>query len=280
MKIKAASLLAAVFTLCIASEANPVKLQPDDSYKNRGDRCEGRKGSSQNAGNTPPAFELVSARVEYNDELLTSQPEKMKVAFYSSQESTPYYLVVREIKLKYSYWMTRTSECKAGFANIFEWLTQPFLAKWGDLTMYELGVVVRLNYPKPGEEVIVAPAIFYHKNPAKNAGKYGFYFMSRDRGKVRYQVYRVNKKEVKIFPKEKRRGEETVETVEIRINTILTIPVDLSLYKSGDFRLKGEVSYYNDKPPLPLNIKFHHESSVPDLNKIEPIRTPTKGRCL
>ncbi|MGH9837276.1 MAG: hypothetical protein ACREEM_00655 [Blastocatellia bacterium] len=273
MKIKAASLLATVFTLCIASEANPVKPQSGDSYKNRGDRCEGRKESSQNAGNESPVFELISARVEYNDESLTSLPEKLKVAFYSSQQSTAY-LVVREIKPKHSYWMTRTSKCKDGFGNVFEWLTQPFLAKWGDLTMYELGVVVRLNEPKPGAEDIIAPAIFYHRKSAKNASKYRFIFMSTVNAEVELALYRANEKKVKDLTQGK---------VRIKIGTPLSIQVDLSLHKSGDFQLKGDVIYKKDEKTLiklPQNIKFHHELDVPDLNKIEPMRTLTTGRCL
>src|SRR5262245_37178309 len=168
MKIKVASLLAIIFNACIACETNSVNPLSDNRYINRGDRCEGRKENPQNPGNESPVLELVSARVDYEDGTLTSLPTKLKVAFYSPQKSTSK-IVVREVQPNYSYWMTRTSECKDGFGNVFQWLTQPILAKLGLTKMYELGVVIRLGDLKQDSDGTIAPAIFYHEKPAKNA---------------------------------------------------------------------------------------------------------------
>jgi len=147
-----AVLLSFVRALSISGETH---LQ----YQNRGNRYEGVKPKPVSGYD----IELISARVDYKEEV-KQPPDWFKVQFYLEQLSKVH-LTVRELDYKYYYWMDRVQPARPwgpGFHNAFDWLSREVIQQLGHITMYDLGVVVRLDKAEPSQSERVAPAILYH----------------------------------------------------------------------------------------------------------------------
>ncbi len=87
----------------------------------------------------------------------------LKVKLYLEQPSKVH-LTVRELDYKYYYWMDKVQPSqpwRSGFDNLFEWLTQEVIQRLGELKMYDLGVVARLEKADPSKVERVSPVIFY-----------------------------------------------------------------------------------------------------------------------
>src|SRR5262249_10256972 len=156
-------------------------------YQNRGNRYEGVKPKPVSGYD----IELISAIVDYKEEVV-QLPERLKVQFYLKQPSKVY-LTVRELDYTYYYWMARVQRaqpCRLGFDNAFDWPTREVIQSLGHITMYDLGVVARLDKLEPSKSELVAPVIFYHSHIPTVIQGYLFTFKTSGDARLTCVVYK------------------------------------------------------------------------------------------
>jgi hypothetical protein len=142
-------------------------------YRKRGNRFEGIRPKPVSGYD----IELISARVDYKEEG-TQMPERFKVKVYLAQPFEVH-LTVRELNYKYYYWMDKVQPAepwRPGFDNMFDWPTREVIQQLGDINMYDLGVVARLENIDPSIVERVAPVIFYYSQVPVNIQGYVFAF--------------------------------------------------------------------------------------------------------
>jgi hypothetical protein len=156
-------------------------------YQNRGDRYEGVKPKPVSGYD----IELISARVDYKEEA-KQIPDRLKVKLYLEQPSQVY-LTVRELDYKYYYWLDRVQPAggwRSGFDNVFAWPAQDVIRQLGEIQMYDLGVVARLDKPEPSKAERVAPVIFYHSRVPATIEGYLFTFKTSSDTRLTCSVYK------------------------------------------------------------------------------------------
>src|SRR5262249_49273988 len=122
-------------------------------YQNRGNCYEGVKPKPVSGYD----IELISARVDYKEEV-KYLPDRLKAQFYLEQLSQVH-LTVRELDYRYYYWMDRVQPAqpwRPGFDNAFDWPTREVIQQLGQIIMYDLGVVARLDKSVPSKSERVA----------------------------------------------------------------------------------------------------------------------------
>ena len=160
-------------------------------YQKRGNRYEGIKPRPVSGYD----IELIAALVDYKEEA-NQIPDRIKVLFYLERPSEVH-LIVRELDYKYYYWMDKVQPnepWRPGTNNIFEWPTQDVLRELKEVTLYDLGVVARLQKPDPGKIEQVAPAILYHSRLPAARKRYLFTFKASGNARLTASVYREGEK--------------------------------------------------------------------------------------
>lgn len=173
---------------CLVLSGNALGQEKLD-YQKRANRYEGIKPKPVSGFD----IELLSARIDHHDDT-GGVGERFQVRFFLDQ-ARPVHLLVREVDYKHYYWMDRvepSSPWQAGFSNVFDWPTADVIRQLNGLSLYDLGVVARLDNPSPRAEERVAPALLFQaKQPVKVNG-YIFVFRLREEAKIKGAVYKAS----------------------------------------------------------------------------------------
>ena len=170
----------------LAAWGDNAPAQEDLRYQARANRWEGIRA-------TPVAgfdIELLSARVDYLDNP-ESLGERFGVRFFLDKARSVD-IVVRERDYRHFYLLNRVdppSKWRPGFGNVFEWPTADVVRKLGDLRLYHLAVVARLDKSEPSAVETVAPVILYQSQVPKVVSGYVFTFGLRDTAKLAATFY-------------------------------------------------------------------------------------------
>ena len=185
---KSLSLIIGFLLLSLFDWGHSSFAQTDLLYQRRGNRYyEGVKRRPV-AGY---AIELISVLINYRENI-NQMPNQLKVKFYLRQPSDVY-LTVRELDYKYYYWLDRAKPAvpwRPGFDNGFEWPTDFVIKHLKGMTMYDLGVLVRLGNENPTSVEQVAPAILYHLVPPQDMKGYLFTFKTNDDARISCSIYK------------------------------------------------------------------------------------------
>jgi hypothetical protein len=164
--------------------------QADLRYQDRGDRFEGIRQPLVSGYD----IELLSAIANYK-ESTTAMPAKLKLQFFLDRQVQAY-VVVRELEVSYYYWMDRVHgpTWRTGFSNYFEWPTAEVLQKLrGIKSMYELGVIARLNDEVARRDESIAPVILYNAVAPRVIDGYLFTFKTNGSSRMSCAIYREGK---------------------------------------------------------------------------------------
>jgi hypothetical protein len=250
MSLPATVTLLLVFLWVAAVLEQPfVATQEDIKYRDRGDRFEGIR-QPQVAGYD---IELLSALINFQDSS-DHMPPYLKVSFYLKSSSKPF-LVARELDVTYHYWMDNIHDhsWQTGFANHFEWPSNEVIQKLKQIqSMYELGVVVRLNSEYPNKEETVAPAIFFHDSLPTEINGYLFTFKTNGPSRLTCQIYKEGSR-VPIF---------TQNFPKVWGGQPFTVQWNSSSTKDGWYKLVISGSFRNNNDPIDKAVKFYHRRMV------------------
>lgn len=210
-------------------------------------------------------IELLSVRADY-EERADPIPDTFKVRFYLNQDSDVY-LTVRELEYKYYYWMDKIKPpkpWKKGGWNEFEWSTQKVIQQLGQLKMYDLGVVARLEREEPSKAEQVTPVIFYHSQPPDTIKGYLFTFKTNGDAWLNCLVYKEEEKEPVFTQIFRRQGG----------GRPFTVKWDSSKASEGSYRLVIKGYFLNTNDPINQIVHFYHKPKVekPLLEVKDPVR--------
>ena len=218
-------------------------------YQNRGDRHEGVRSRPVSGFE----LELISALID-QPQPAAKLPAQLKVRFFLEQASAVY-LTVRELDVKHYYWLDQARPAKPwarGFHNEFSWPTDVVLGRLG-LPPAELGVVARLECPKPSTSEHVAPVVLYHGRPPAAVHEYVFVFRSSADARLTYAVHRDGQATALASggPLRPRGG----RPFEVRW--------DASKVSAGAYRLVLVGYRLDDNHHLHQTVRFFHEPAIP-----------------
>lgn len=217
-------------------------------YQDRGNRHEGIKRKPVSGYD----IELISVRADYKEQT-TRLPDILKLRFYLNQDSEVY-LTVRELEYKHFYWMDKVKPKRwgKGFQNEFEWPTQEVIRQLGQLGMYDLGVVARLEREEPSKVEQIAPVIFYHSQFPNTIKGYLFTFKTGGDARLICSIYKEGEKEP-VFTRTFRRQ---------RGGRPFTVRWDSSKSSEGFYRLvvNGYLLTTNDR--INQIVRFYHQPQV------------------
>jgi hypothetical protein len=218
-------------------------------YQNRGNRYEGVKPKPVSGYD----IELISAIVDYKEEVV-QLPERLKVQFYLKQPSKVY-LTVREFDYTYYYWMDRVQPAqpwRLGFDNAFDWPTREVIQPLGHITMYDLGVVARLDKLEPSKSELVAPVIFYHSHIPTVIQGYLFTFKTSGDARLTCAVYKEGESEP-LFTQSLQRQ---------RGGRSFTVRWDSAQVGQGSYRLVLRGYFLETNMPIDQTVTFYHQPNV------------------
>jgi hypothetical protein len=243
------SLICGLVMLLSLLPAPFVSGQPHLQYQHRGNRYEGIKPKPVSGYD----IELISARVDYKEEI-EQLPDRLRVQFYLQQLSKVY-LTVRELDYKYYYWMDRVQPAqlwRPGFENVFEWPTREVIQQLGQITMYDLGVVARLDKSEPSMSERVAPVIFYHSQAPTVIKGYLFTFKTGGDAHLRCAVYEDGASEP-LFTQilQRQRGGRP-----------FTVRWDSSQAGQGSYTLVLGGYFLETNIPIDQTVTFYHQPDV------------------
>ena len=135
-------------------------------------------------------IDLLSARVDYLDNP-DSLGQQFGVRFFLDKPRSVD-IIVRDRDGRRFYLLNRVeppSRWHPGFSNVFEWPTANVVRKLGDLRLYHLAVVARLDKTEPSAVETVAPVILYQSQVPQTVSGYVFTFRLRDTAKLTATVY-------------------------------------------------------------------------------------------
>jgi hypothetical protein len=159
------------------------------AYQQREDRFEGVKRELA-AGYD---IELLSAVADYREQR-QGLGERAEIRFAIPADSSLGSVTVRELHTRYHYWLDRVeprSGWQSGRENTFAWRTRDVLQQLIGLTsIYDLGVVVRLNDAQPRPVERVSPAILSYGGRPSAVGR--FAFAVRTNGPAALKAFAVN----------------------------------------------------------------------------------------
>ncbi len=218
-------------------------------YRNRGNRFEGVRPKPVSGYD----IELISARADYKEEG-NRMPERFKVKVYLEQPSQVH-VTVRELAYKYYYWMDKVQPAepwRPGVDNVFEWPTRDVIQQLGEISMYDLGVVARLENTDPSIVERVAPVIFYHSQVPANVLGNVFTFKTSADARLTCDVY----DEASVKP---------VFTNHIQRQpggTAFTVRWDSSQAAEGRHRLVVRGFFLETNVPINQSVSFYHQPVV------------------
>jgi hypothetical protein len=217
-------------------------------YQDRGNRHEGIKAKPV-AGYD---IELISLRVVYMEEI-KKMPDQYKIKFYLCQPSKVH-ITVRELDYRYYYWMDKvqpSSPWRSGFGNVFNWPTQVVIQQLGNISMYDLGVVARLERPEPGRIERVAPVILFHSQFPEIIKGYLFTFKTYGDARLSCSVYKKNQPETVFQVSRKPRGGRP-----------FTVRWNSAQSKEGFYRLLLRGYFLDSNDPIEQMVHFYHRPYV------------------
>ena len=218
-------------------------------YQNRGNRYEGVKPKPVSGYD----IELISVRVDYKEEV-KQMPDWFKLRFYL-EASSEVYLTVREIDYKYYYWMDKIKPeqpWKPGFENVFEWSTQDVLQQLGEIKIYDLGIVARLEKPEASKLERVAPVIFYHSQFPATINGYLFTFKTNGDARLTCSFYREEKAEA-----------EFTQNIHLqRGGRPFTVRWDSAQAAEGSYKLVIKGYFLDTNNPIDQTVHFYHRPDV------------------
>lgn len=171
---------------CLITSDN-VQGQSKLEYQKRANRYEGIKPKPVSGFD----IELLSAHIAYHDDT-SRMGERFQVRFFL-KDVHPVHLLVREIDYKHYYWLDKVepeSPWRAGFSNVYGWPTADVIRQLHGLSLYDLGVVARLDKSMPRAEEYVAPVLLYQSNYPSEVSGYVFVFRLRDEAKIKGTIYK------------------------------------------------------------------------------------------
>ena len=178
----------------------------------------------------------------------------MKAQFYLAQLSQVH-LTVRELDYRYYYWMDRVQPAqpwRLGFDNAFDWPTREVIQQLGQITMYDLGVVARLDKSVPSKSERVAPVIFYYSELPPVIKGYLFTFKAGDDARLTCAVYKDGESEplfTQIF--QRQRGGRP-----------FTVRWDSAQAGQGSYRLVLRGYFLETNTPIDQTVTFYHQPDV------------------
>jgi hypothetical protein len=218
-------------------------------YRSRGNRFEGIRSKPVSGFD----IELISAGVDYKEEG-KQMPERLQVQVYLAQPSQVH-LTVRELDYKYYYWMDNVQPAKPwrpGFDNVFDWPSREVIQQLGEIHMYDLGVVARLDNTEPSLVERVAPVIFYHSQVPAHVQGYVFTFRTNGDARLTCEVY----DEGSVKP---------VFTHQIHRQPggrAFTVRWDSSQAAEGSYRLVVRGFFLETSVPINQTVSFYHQPTL------------------
>lgn len=218
-------------------------------YQKRGNRSEGTRDQLVAGFHV----DLLSVRVNF-DELIGKLGERLRLRFYLP-EAVPAHITVREVENRYYYWLDDVqpkTPWQKGFGNEFDWPTNEVMAQLGDLTVNDLGTLVRLGSKEPSSKERVAPAILYQSKLPAQIQAYEFTFKLREDSNITVQVLNEQDKQA-VFNK----------TLDRQIGgEPLRIEWNAAQAPAGSYRLvlSGYVRSTNEK--VYQEVSFYHQPTV------------------
>lgn len=181
--------IVSVVLLMFCSLGNHVLAQVNLDYQKRAGRSEGRKPKPVSGFD----IELLSAHIAYQDAVST-MGEHYQIRFFLD-EVRPVHLLVREVDYRHFYWLDKVepeSPWTTGFSNVYRWPTADVIRHLKDLSLYDLGVVVRLNDAEPRAEQTVAPVLLYQSHHPAQVSGYEFVFKLREAAEMKGAIYQAS----------------------------------------------------------------------------------------
>jgi hypothetical protein len=133
-------------------------------------------------------IELLSATVEHAGKAAVIG-DRLQLRFFLERKR-PVYLVVREIDQRFFYWLDKAKSSWTLGYNTFSWPASSVLRHLPELSITDLGVLVRLDKEDPSALESVAPATFSTTADTNTTAKgYVFVFKVRDDALVRATVF-------------------------------------------------------------------------------------------
>ncbi len=166
-----------------------LSAQVELEYQNRGRYHEGVKARPIASSE----IELVSVLVDHR-EPVGPLPDEIKVKFFL-QDEVDVHLVVRELDYKHYYWLDRVQPPRPkpwspGFHNVFQWSTDTVLRRLDrNMSVFDLGVLVRLKQKDPSLQEHIAPAILFYSRSPRSIGAYLFTLRTNGDARLSCSVY-------------------------------------------------------------------------------------------
>jgi len=199
-------------------------------------------------------IELLSAMVDFQ-EPTTQLPVQLQTRFYLGDTSSVD-IVIREHDAQFFYWLDRVKPSsgtwRAGHINDFAWPTSTVLAHLGHISIYALGVLVRLGKTVPSSIEYVAPAALYHTRAPASAAGYVFTLRTNSDVRLTYSVYREG------------------SSVPIMTQRLSRVPSDRSFAIRWDARRAIDADYrlvisgftLDTNRPILQIVRFHHRAKL------------------
>ncbi len=240
--------------ICLVFLGAPSLLwaQLDLQYQQRGDRHEGVKPKPVSGYD----IELISVLADYQDSVETEGfPKRVTLRFYLEGQDKVN-LTIRELDYRAYYWLDKVQPAKPweqGFQNKFTWPADPVLRQLHPkLTLYDIGVLVRLNSETSSTVEHVAPAVLYHTNPPDSIDGYRFTMKTGDDARLRATIIEQDtgqKMDVQKF-RRKRAGRP------------FTIQWDAKTAPQGAYLLKVTGFSLSTNDSINKEVNFYHQPSL------------------
>lgn len=228
----------------------PLWADPSLDYQNRGDRFEGVKPKPVSGYD----IEVISVLADYQ-EPAAQLPDQLRVGFYLQSQS-PVHLTVREQDYRLYYWLDRVKPAKdwqIRSVNEYTWPTGAVLRQLDPkLSLYELGVLIRLGRDTPAENEDIAPAILYHAQLPEKLN--GYLFTMKTNGDTRLSC--------KIL-----RGKEQAELMTQTFRRLpggrpFTVRWDAKGVQEGQYTLVCNGYFLDTNQPLRQTVRFFHRPTA------------------
>ena len=232
----------------------------DLSYKDRGNLRVGQwsEGTGYQPIGSPPDISLLSVVVDYQEEVTTT-PASFKLRFYLGTMERVF-LIVRELDDKNHYWLdnVRPNPPWRIGENDFQWSPAEVINSLKNdagqsLSMYDFGVVARLDSSDPAKEEKVAPVVFYHTRLPRRVTGYKFYVKTRGDAKWTYSVYNQQGQAMK--------GSSGTN---LRVPGLLAFPIRWNPSGAADgwYKLVLTGSFVGDNSEFTQKVDFYHKTTL------------------